>query len=60
MSETVHQIKIGSLVQCKDTDKIGCVVQIRLTEKDFVCHVSWGDGTVTEANVIDLDLLDNY
>ena len=58
MPETVHTIKAGSLVQCRDTDKIGCVIKTYATDNDFMCQVSWSNGEIDDTRAIDLELLD--
>jgi hypothetical protein len=58
MSETVYTIKEGSLVQCRDTDRIGFVVRAYITDKDFMCHVSWGTGETSHVPSINLEQLD--
>ena len=58
MGETVHSIKVGSLVQCRDTDRIGVVLRCNLTDNDFECVVSWGTGETSQVTALDLELLD--
>jgi len=58
MSEHVHRIKAGSLVRCRETDRIGCVLKTYLTDKDFMCQISWGSGELSYLPALDVECLD--
>jgi len=58
VGETVHSIKVGSLVQCRDTDRIGVVLRCDLADNDLKCVVSWGTGETSHVPSLDLELLD--